>query len=389
VRDNILDTDIYGTGHTRGAVTVEFLPCDDAALMDLVMTAQIQAQTVGYHGPVQLHNTSTSCIVARKRLVVDAAGIRCGPAESENRTDSTLDDITTKFQRPLVNALVRRAAHRRYARDAEQAREISETHVNDRVAHGLDLDAEPRLAKANHWYREEFRQSLEKGGISLEQLTLRTTATTLTAGHRLGDAVPALAPPPDEEAPSDGSVRLHESYVNALGTVFFAGRIYSEDSFREEFGSLFGSSRRPPSPPDGRKSLKITFAARDPVEVRFAADTVTILMRGEAFEVDTTAYPGMWITAAYRVEKTATGFRAVRQGEIAIAPPNHTPGTRLTSSQVSTKAVLRNHLEDILKPQWELKEINLPERLKKAGPLVPTEIRAARGWLTVGVRCAP
>src|SRR5258707_321407 len=36
VRDNILKTDIYGTGHTRGTVTVEFVPSDDVAVMDLV-----------------------------------------------------------------------------------------------------------------------------------------------------------------------------------------------------------------------------------------------------------------------------------------------------------------------------------------------------------------
>src|SRR5258708_37285107 len=97
----------------------------------------------------------------------------------------------------------------------------------------------------------------------------------------------------------------------------------------------------------------------------------------------------MWTATPSRLEKTATGVRAVRQGEIAIAPPNHTPGTRLTSTQVSTKAVLRNHLEDVLKPQFELKEINLPERLKKAGPLVPSEVRAAGGWLVVGLRWGP
>jgi hypothetical protein len=36
--------------------------------------------------------------------------------------------------------------------------------------------------------------------------------------------------------------------------------------------------------------------------------------------------------------------------------------------------------------EFELDEIELPEELKKAGPLVPTQSEAAAGWLLLGVR---
>src|SRR5262249_29613152 len=116
VDDNILKTDIHGTGHTLGQVTTEFVPNDCAGVIDLVMNAQNVSQTIGKHGPVQLYNTSTSSIIAHKRLYVDANGIWFGPAEPFNVTDNTLEGMSTRFRMPMLDRAVRKAAMRRYNR---------------------------------------------------------------------------------------------------------------------------------------------------------------------------------------------------------------------------------------------------------------------------------
>src|SRR5262249_39376558 len=161
-----------------------------------------------------------------KRIALDVDGVHYGAAHSCNRTDSELQDITTKFRRPLIDHVARRAAYRRYARDQELARQISEDHVNVQVRASFDRDADPRLIDANRKYRQNFREPLEKNGIAFDQVALQTTTTTLTVCHRLADAAPVV-PAPDPDAPTDASARLHESYVNAVANILFAGKSYS------------------------------------------------------------------------------------------------------------------------------------------------------------------
>src|SRR6266851_9653069 len=80
VRDYILKTDIFGIGHTVGRTRVEFVPCEACALFDVILEARTDSQTVGYRGPVRLHNANQSDIVACKRVRFDRDGIRSEPA---------------------------------------------------------------------------------------------------------------------------------------------------------------------------------------------------------------------------------------------------------------------------------------------------------------------
>ena len=388
VRDNILKTDIYGKSQTRGTVTVEFVPCDNAAIIDLVMTAETSAQTTGYHGPVQLHNTSQSSIHARKRVYLDAEGVKFGPAESCNRTDSMLECITTKFQRPLMDNTVRRTAYRRYTKDQELARQISESHVDQRVRAGFDRDADPSLLAANRSYRETLRDPLQTRGIFPDHVSMSTTATTLVARYRLADAAaPSWPAPPALDGSPEASVRLHESFLNAATNTLFAGKTYTAETFRRDFPELRGPGpKRPAGGATDQKKFAITFAAKNPIEAHFDNDTVTIVVRGSRFQVDDDTFEGMSVTVAYRVEKSATGIKATRRGEIQVRPTNVAPGQRLTSSQVAAKAVLKHHLEEFLPPDIEQDELTLPESLQKAGKLVPTQLAAARGWLVFGAK---
>jgi hypothetical protein len=110
----------------------------------------------------------------------------------------------------------------------------------------------------------------------------------------------------------------------------------------------------------------------------------TLTVHTTQFHVEDEPYDGMNITSTYRLEKTATGVRAVRQGEIAIAYANIPAGTRLTSKQISARAVVRNHVEDVLQAEFELDELPLPESLARIGKVVPTQIRTTGGWLVLG-----
>ncbi len=53
---------------------------------------------------------------------------------------------------------------------------------------------------------------------------------------------------------------------------------------------------------------------------------------------------------------------------------------------MALRRLLQRHLGDLFQEEFELDEIELPEDLKKAGPLLPTQFETSGGWLLLGVR---
>src|SRR6516162_8150665 len=80
LRDTILKTEISGVGHTTGKISIDFVPSDRAAIIDLVMTAETISQTTGNRRLVQAHTLGHTDVYARKRICVDETGIRFDPA---------------------------------------------------------------------------------------------------------------------------------------------------------------------------------------------------------------------------------------------------------------------------------------------------------------------
>ena len=75
------------------------------------------------------------------------------------------------------------------------------------------------------------------------------------------------------------------------------------------------------------KPWAITFAPRQPISVTFADDGFKITIRGVRFcKGHEVHHDPMNISAAYKIEKSAQGFKAVRQGEIQVFPPDFAPG---------------------------------------------------------------
>ena len=385
VTDYILRTNIEGVGRTTGQVSVEFIPSAQRAAIDFLLHAQTTSQTVGYRGPVQLHSTNLSDIMARKRVWFDADGLFPEPARGANQTESTLDDITTRFRRPLADCLMRMAAERKYRRTHERALRITEEHVDQRVAPRLDQDAQPDLDSANRWYRERFRGPLAHHGIFADELHTSTTESAILLSARLGNN--KSKPPPAIAASSDAALRLHESLLNEGARRLLSGKTYTGARFFDEFDDLLGPFRRRKKERPDEPELAITFAAERPAEFAFDKNEIRLTVHGTKFRSDDREYEAMNITAVYKIAPTRLGFLAVRQGELEIYPPDFVKGRdRLTSSQVALRKLLQRRLGDLFQDEFELDEVELPKELQKAGPLVPTQFEASHGWLLLGVR---
>jgi hypothetical protein len=75
IHDNILGTDVHGTAHTVGALTVQLVPNLQRASLETVLTGNVYSQTVGYNGPATICSLGSTCINGRKLLTADWNGL--------------------------------------------------------------------------------------------------------------------------------------------------------------------------------------------------------------------------------------------------------------------------------------------------------------------------
>jgi hypothetical protein len=200
-------------------------------------------------------------------------------------------------------------------------------------------------------------------------------------------AAPKLPAPALSETP-DIALRLHESWLEAAANRMFAGKSETAESMRQEIINQLGPVKRPPpkQTDEDRQSLAFTFAKTRPVEFRFVDNTATMVIRATEFRIQSRALEGMEVTASYKVEKTATGFRLTRLGELKVLPLNYAPGKALTASQRAIRTLLQRLLGDVFQEVMELDEIPVPRMFPMVGTLRPTQVQTANGWLVIGVR---
>jgi hypothetical protein len=384
IRDHILKADVFGSGHSCGRVTAQLVPCNDRAAIDLIMNTQMNAQTTGCQGPVQLHNLQTAFIQARKRIYLDVNGFCSEPACAHNQTNINLQGITTRFRRPMIDRAVRKMANKKFYRKEDEALQIVESHVDQRVRDGFDRDIAGQLDSANQSFNGDYRSPLTKRGIFPDSVWMSTTAERLTVAARMGNGAPAASPRPAEDRPVDLLVQLHESFLNTAGQRMFAGKTYTLAQLRADLSSIIPQNKPAPGSED-EQLIEMTFAPELPIEFRFKDNKVDFVIHTTRLAANSREYSGMDIGATYRLEESPQGVKAVRQGELQVYPMNHVRGQPLNSRQISMRAILKRHIGSVVPDQMSADQINLPDSLKKIGSLNATRARASAGWLVVGV----
>lgn len=208
VEDCILGTSVFGTGHTKGQLSVEFFPDEEDAVIDTILLSTTDSDTIGYNGPVRVYSSGVTRIGARKRFLINADGIKALPAVSQAETSTTFDGISAV----RGGQFVERIAWKRAYRDKSLAESIAASHAEDRVNGRIDQKAEETLAKANDSFVKKFRQPLFERNLLPNPFLFSTTADTLrVTGLQAGlGQLAAASAPPSLAEPSDVVVRVHE-----------------------------------------------------------------------------------------------------------------------------------------------------------------------------------
>ena len=186
------------------------------------------------------------------------------------------------------------------------------------------------------------------------------------------------APPAVGEG--DMTLRLHESMINNLAFDALAGRTVHEEKAQATAINVFGRLPEKMKGDDDGRPWAITFAARQPISVSFADNGYRITIRGVKYFKGGESYPATNVLAAYKFQKSPEGFKLVRQGPIEVVSLDEAADR---SRKTIIRRLLRDRFEKVFEPEILAKGMELSGRWKSVGKLVPVEITARDGWLTI------
>lgn len=389
VVDWILGTQIYGTGRTEGSITTQLIPNSQAAEVLLHFTGRTHSETVGYNGPARIYADGHTILQAKKTIRISPEGLQSTSTLAQADTQTRIRGIR------LVRGgcLVERIAWKRTWQTKSSAEWIAARHAEQRLARRLDEQLDSLLAEKNRDFLHRIRQPLWERRLWPPEVRLRSTDRTVELEVCQAQAVQLAAPcpPPSLKCPADLTLQIHETMINNTAASAVAGMIITDEHFSraaQQPGPLGQFFQQAPTQPEG-EPWALYFAHQRPVWVCFRDGKFTITIRGRAFRRGETHYPGMDITAEYRIEKSPSGYRALREEKLKIFPPDFQPGRQLSVQEQILKDLLHRRFEKIFPPELIPEPIQLPENWPSPGSLQLTHWETRDGWLSMAWQYCP
>lgn len=387
VEDCILGTSIHGTGHVTGQLKAELVPSENEGIIDILFQGNIQSESVGYNGPATIYSSGNTALGARKRITVTPQEITSCPAQSNAQTSTDIHCIDTGGR-----ALVERIAWSRAGKQKAEAEAVASEHAQQKFNQRMDDQAQTMIARGNEGLLQKLRRPLAERNLYPEVFRVSTTADALRIMAMItGDAnLAAPTPPPALAGASDLAVRVHQSSINNLTATALAGRAIDEKRFNAIVAQFLGLPERIETTPD-EENWGLTFAAPQPISVTFQQNEFSVTIRGSAYMNEGRDYPGMNVTAHYRIEKGPQGLHAVRQGPLEIFPPGFQPGSgqAMGARQQALRTVLQRRFGQFFTERLMPENIVVGKDTPKPVTLHLTRWETENGWLVMGWDSVP
>jgi hypothetical protein len=408
VNDHINGTHVTGSGQSHAEVTVEFVPCDYRAVIDLVLAGSARTRTVGVSGGVRVLTNGMTQFAGRKRVATDGDRFESFPASVRVRQDTELTGVGTRFAGPL-DRLVSGVAARVYYRDQDDNnREVAQL-TERQITEEFEREANQQVATGERAFREQ-KAELRRRGLWPQDLRLSTTADELRVrgllskfertedreqrtakpDSFLSSVVCPLSSPPQIVGRPDVAVRVHESLFNNAAAKHYGGRTVTGDELDRDFTTVIG----PQTPGGGRldpadkEEFSVTFAPA-PLEAAFAGRQVRAVVHTRGFTTEDRQITDPFdIRVAYDLGRTSAGMTLTRR-ELEVLPADVAAGKRRMSLRENSLAkLLCKRFAKLLPEREEVVIGDLPGSLKKLGRLLPTQADADGGWLALAWRQA-
>ena len=388
IQDCILGTSIQGTAHTVGQASAKLAESDRFSVIDTYLAAKAYSNTVGRHGPVCIYSNGTTCIGAIKRLWVDETGLFSFPASSNAVTTTSINDIQSIKGRQFIE----RIAWRKAGKQLPQAECVASRHAEARVNERIDQRAAKSLEEANEKFQKKIRTPLVERKLFPEDVKFTSGEQAMhVRSVQAGTSLIAAPNQPPQSEKGDMTVRIHESLINNYALDALGGITIHQERAEKAIIDIFGELPEKMKTDQSEEPWGITFAKKQPVTVTFADDGFKVTIHGDRYYKGDAPHEAMDVTAIYKIEKTAAGFKAVRQGDLQIFPPGYdiTGGKQLSAKTTATRHLLEKRFEKFFEPELVPQSFVMKDKLEKAGKFEPTQCLCRDGWLVLTWKRVP
>jgi hypothetical protein len=385
ITDVILGTSISGVARFVGTQVLDTVPSAYDGRMNVLLRGNISSNNVGVNGPATIYSTGLTSIYSTKQLVVNENGVFAFPAHTNSCT-------TTKFNNICANCgLVERIAWKRAYQQKGEAEAIASQHASARMNGVVNQEAIDPVARANAEFQEKFRAPLLRRGHMPQHMLVNSSNSGIGVEilQMARGQIAAPASPPALGGAADLAVRTHESFVANFSEAAIGGIELTDERLAQILQEQTGRVPEELQITEDKEPWSITFADAHPVAAAFDDNQVVIYVRATRFTrgrnedgtVDQEVTDPVQISAKYTIEKTDTGVRLERQGEVEV---DFIGLQRLSAAQIGVKTFLRRKFGSLFKPEIVGEGLELQGRWARAGKLVIQEIQSDNGWVAVG-----
>lgn len=256
----------------------------------------------------------------------------------------------------------------------------------------------------------EIASTLAPGAVQVTPIP----ANQAYAGSASAPARPQISNVPSIEStlpPSDGKLdliaRVHQSGPTNIATTALAGAVVGTDS--DSFDAVL--SRFPgvdpnemkrmlaanesnqtfaDDPNDAYKNVSIEFDDVRPFVARFSDGKIATVLHISSCVADGAAYPPAEVHFVYGVEKRGDSYAFVRES-FEVMPEGYQDGDSVSARFHTFRRVFMKRLEKAVQEEYVVGPISLDDANtgERRGALIPNQIDAQNGWLTLGFRYDP
>lgn len=367
---------VKGVATLKGQVSYALAENSQRATINVMLDGTILSKNVAEKSGVTVNTNGTTTVHAEKRVSFDKNGFTTSPATGKATTKLELGSIDAPSS--AYESIAKTKFIKGRSSNEEAASQLSVDSVNKE----MDANVLELLGDVIDGYKTKIRDPLLRRGGFPEQFTTSSTKGLVnlqllqTGRYQLA----ASSEPPALNKSTDVSLRLHESFVRNFTEVVLGGVELTDEKLVEHM-TRFGAEI-----PDelkigpGKKSWAITFSNTQPISVGFRNNQIVIAIQGQQFRDGMRLIKEpIRIAATYNVEKTETGMRLQRDGDVAV---DFLARKTLTVIQVATKTVMSKKFNALFKDDIVGQGgIKLPGQWENAGNLILQQLVADNGWL--------
>ncbi|MCE9556247.1 MAG: hypothetical protein K8T91_23100, partial [Planctomycetes bacterium] len=380
VDDWIQGAQILGMKTVFTTLKARLVPDPQRFHLLLVADGVVDSQTEAHAGPAVFQNEGQTTFQVYSPIIMSPFGLKQGEVVAEANATNDVVGVSTDYDRILLFSSIARAmALKKQGQQQSAALLEVEEKVTEEARKGFQTQLEPKIAEGVKQFQQKVWQPLVRLNLNPTPVEMFTTRERMVSRILVGNEQQLAAHTPRPRAPSDSlaSMQIHESLLNnALEQFKLDGQTLSLPELHRRISKELSGTIQP-VPETLPTNVRIKFAAKDAVRVRFTDGQVELVLTLDEVRKGQDRWHNLVVKAYYAPEGTGLNAQLVRTDSIELKGENLNASSQIALRGAFSKLLSRSRTVSLVPSRLA----NDP-RLKD---LEVTQYELRDGWIGVAI----